>query len=236
MGGGQGDIPLLSNSFVAGMFEENMQLNEAPVYDFVLSENGGSHVMYPTETVSFDAVRQQKGLATLKGTPDGVAEVVEDPRHGQVKMTALYTHQKGGLKASDVSKLRQAGQNPGYPFRRFALDTLGKKLAAIRAHSVRTSELWLCNLLQGGSFNQSVNGLNQAIVTGITAQNIGANFATASTDIPGRLAYAAEQHEQQAGAPVDLIICSSAQRANFGLNDKIRDYVIRQFQTWTSPP
>lgn len=225
---GQGDTPQLSQSYVAGVFTEETSFRRTPVIEEVLAWNNNQYMMFPSKVVSLDQVRQSTKLAKLKGSPNSEPEIVQDPQYGEVKMTALYTHQKGGLSVDELVLLRRVGENPGSPLAGYAKKALADKAGYMRDAALRTQEAWNCGLLQGGTYTQKVNGINRSVTTGITVQNMGGNFATASTDIPGWFNKALVTHEKQSKRKVDLVICHVDQRNNFALNDKIRDFLIRQ--------
>lgn len=232
MAAGPGNFPFMTPNFVGGFFQTAFEqiLDETPIFNEFLAYNGGKLPMYEGKVVTFDEVRRRKSLAKLQARPNATPGVGDSEQYGQVEMRALYTHEKNSIAPDALVLLRQAGMNPGQmpPGATRAAGDLARLATYIREHSMRTAELWCANLLQGGSFTQTVNEVSTSVDTGITAQNIGGNFATASVDIPYLLAKAARQHRAQAGANPDLIICADVQRENFAKNDKMRSFLDRQ--------
>lgn len=233
---GPGNAPFMTQSLVDGFFRSSYQeaLNANPVLNEFLAYGGinGQPRMLGSKVVSVDNILNTKTLASLMGSPYGLPEAADLPQFGQVEMRALYTHQHLMLAPDFLVAMREAGQNPGGEATDATVAAQMQEYTSyIRQHSMRTFELWCCNLLQGGTFTQTVSGVVQNVVTGITPANIGGNFATASTDIPGLTAKAARTHRAAAGNQVDLIIWPDIVHDYFAANDVIQSWIIRQGMT-----
>lgn len=228
---GVGNAPWLSLTLIAGAFEQAFQelLDGMPVLSEFLMYGGvgGQLPMMQGKTVTFDFIKNRKKLAALKSRPNGIASVADLPQYGQVGMKALYTHEKGVIPPDMLALMRKVGENPGQsvPGAAEASMMLADLAKFIRMHTMRTWEQWCCNLLQGGTFTQVIDGANEDVVTGITATNIGGNFATASVNIPYLLNKAANEHRRQAGNPVSLVIYPDIVREYFAKNDYIQAWV-----------
>lgn len=240
---GIGNAPWLGQSLIGGFFEQVYQeildeclvLNEFLNYGGVVAqsatgEDAGRRLpMMNGKTVTFDYIKNRRKVAALRSRPNGIAAQAELPTTGQVDMTALYTHEKASISPDMLVIMRQLGENPSavIPGTDQAAMHMADLARYIRAHTMRAWEKWCCNLLQGDTFTQVVDGVSETVDTKITSVNIGGNFATASTNIPALLNTAARKHRKQAGNPVDLIIMPDIIRDYIAANDKITAFVNR---------
>lgn len=231
-----GNAPSMVKSYVAGVIERagSSLLDEMPVLNEFIAFNSagtGRVPMMDAATVDFDVIQHRKTQAELKSRPNGLPSVADDVQVGQQRLKALYTHEFASFSPDLQARVRRAGENNGAslpPGSQVAMQDMGIRLRSIRAAAMRTLELWCCKLLQGGSFTQTVDGNPQTVNTGLTPTNIGGNFATSSTDIPGLLGEAAYRHRRQCGFAPDLMIASDVQRSNFAKNDKLRAFSVNQ--------